>query len=100
MWNEGQALALTDIRLKDSLIESQVLKCVHVGLLCVQKYSVDRPTMNSVILMLANEGAKLPRPKEPGFFTERSSDVSEERSTSKKEDLYSENRVTITLDGR
>ena len=87
---------------KDCIVESQVLRCIHVGLLCVQKFSEDRPPTNSVILMLANEGGKLPRPKEPGFFMERSSDnVNKGTITSNEMINISENRVTITqLNGR
>ena len=100
LWNEGKALELMDNCFKNSCVESEVLKCIHVGLLCVQKYSEDRPTMSSVVLMLSNEGAKLPEPKEPGFFMERSSNNSTENSTSRGEEKPSQNRVTITLEPR
>ncbi|GMN65511.1 hypothetical protein TIFTF001_038865 [Ficus carica] len=95
LWNQGKAMELMDARFdKDSIVESQLLRCIHVGLLCVQKFSEDRPPMNSVVLMLANEGGKLPPPKEPGFFMERSSDNVNKGS-------ITENRVTITqLNGR
>ena len=75
-----------------------------MGLLCVQKYAEDRPTMNSVVLMLANEGTELPRPKEPGFFTERSSSNNVSAASASRinrESYVSENGMTITqLDGR
>ncbi|PRQ31518.1 putative protein kinase RLK-Pelle-DLSV family [Rosa chinensis] len=51
----------------------EVLRCIQVGLSCVQKLPKDRPEMSSVLPMLSNEGVALPQPKEPGFFTERSS---------------------------
>ena len=50
---------------------SEVLRSINVGLLCVQRFPDDRPSMHSVVLMLSSEGA-LPRPKEPCFFTDRS----------------------------
>ena len=62
-----------DINLDTSYVSSELLRCMQVGLLCVQKAPVDRPTMSSVIFMLGNEGVTLPQPKEPGFFTEESS---------------------------
>ncbi|KAJ0079010.1 hypothetical protein Patl1_24123 [Pistacia atlantica] len=46
-------------------------RCIQVGLLCVQKFPENRPYMSSVVFMLANEDVALPRPREPGFFTER-----------------------------
>ena len=74
LWNEGKTMELMDACLKDSCVESQVLRCIQVGLLCVQKLPVDRPTMSSIIFMLGNEEATLSQPKQPGFFFERSSE--------------------------
>ena len=69
LWNKGEASKFMDVCFTGSGVEAQVLRCIHVGLLCVhQKHSEDRPTMNSVVLMLSNEEAKLPQPKMPGFF--------------------------------
>ncbi|PON81482.1 Tyrosine-protein kinase, partial [Trema orientale] len=90
LWNESKASELMDPCLEDSSVEYQVLRCTHVGLLCVQKFSEDRPTMNSVVLMLSNEGANLPQPKQPGFFIERSSTNVNEGST------HSRNTMSIT----
>ena len=101
LWNEGKALELMDPCLEESCVESQVVRCIHVGLLCVQKYSKDRPTMNSVVVMLANKGVELPQPKQPGFFIERSSDnVNQSTIPANSEESHSENGVTITFDGR
>jgi hypothetical protein len=49
---------------------SEVLRSIHVGLLCVQENPEIRPTMSNVVLMLGNDDV-LPQPKQPGFFTER-----------------------------
>ncbi|PIN10799.1 Serine/threonine protein kinase [Handroanthus impetiginosus] len=73
LWKENRFLELMDECLKDTLIESQMKRCVQVGLLCVQKFAEDRPIMSSVVFMLGTDGAILPEPKEPGFFMERSS---------------------------
>ena len=72
----------------DSYVESQVLRCIQVGLLCIQKLPEDRPSMSSVVLMLVNEEITLPQPKQPGFFIERGPDINEGHRT--------ENAVTIT----
>ncbi|GJY54467.1 G-type lectin S-receptor-like serine/threonine-protein kinase [Tanacetum coccineum] len=50
-----------------SYVESEILRSIHIGLLCVQHHAKDRPTMSSVILMFDQDGA-LPRPKQPAFF--------------------------------
>ncbi|KAJ0908332.1 putative protein kinase RLK-Pelle-DLSV family [Helianthus annuus] len=69
LYNEGKSLELMSSSLGASCVESQVLRSIHIGLLCVQHHAEDRPTMLSVVLMLGNENA-LPPPKQPAFFTE------------------------------
>lgn len=58
---------MIDKCLSDSCTLSEVLRCVHVSLLCVQQLPEDRPTMSTVVLMLGGESA-LPQPKKPAFF--------------------------------
>ncbi|KAM0063416.1 putative protein kinase RLK-Pelle-DLSV family [Helianthus debilis subsp. tardiflorus] len=65
--NEGRSMELVAKCLGASINVSQVLRSIHVGLLCVQRHPEDRPTMPSVIMMLGGEGP-LPSPKEPGFY--------------------------------
>lgn len=93
LWNEGKALELMDKCLEESFSESQVLRCIQVGLLCVQKLPEDRPTMASVVFWLENEGLVLPQPKQPGFFIERNS---MESSESADEGCLS-NNVSLTV---
>nr|XP_011461133.1 PREDICTED: G-type lectin S-receptor-like serine/threonine-protein kinase At4g27290 isoform X2 [Fragaria vesca subsp. vesca] len=77
LWNKNKVLELLDPCLEYSYMEYEVLRSIQVGLLCVQKLPNDRPEMSSAVFMLCNEEATLPEPKEPGFFTERSSVDSE-----------------------
>ncbi|KAM7498782.1 hypothetical protein LguiA_023196 [Lonicera macranthoides] len=95
LWHEGKALELVDPCLEDSHIESQVLRCIQIGLLCVQKFPKDRPNMSAVVSMLGNEGVKLAEPKEPGFFMER--DSKEMDPISGEKSYCSENAITITM---
>lgn len=44
----------------ESGLKSQALRCVHVGLLCVQENARDRPLMSDVVPMLTNETVPLP----------------------------------------
>nr|POE76387.1 receptor-like serine/threonine-protein kinase sd1-7 [Quercus suber] len=81
--------------LKESYVKSQVLGCIQVGLLCVQKLPEDRPAMSSVVSMMGNEGPPLPQPKQPGFFIERSSNDADV-STS-VEGCHTESALTITV---
>ncbi|KAK2408438.1 G-type lectin S-receptor serine/threonine-protein kinase [Trifolium repens] len=68
LWTENAPLELLDRHLLETCNSSEVFRCIHVGLLCVQQKPADRPDMSSVILMLNGEKL-LPQPKMPGFYT-------------------------------
>ncbi|XP_061358758.1 G-type lectin S-receptor-like serine/threonine-protein kinase At4g27290 [Gastrolobium bilobum] len=93
LWMEGKALEMIDKNLEDSWIESEVLRCIHISLLCAQQHPEDRPTMSYVVLMLGSE-IELPKPKEPGFFTGKASFKG--NCTSNPMKSCSNNEVTIT----
>ena len=63
-------LKLVDSCLEDSIFVSEVLRCIHVSLLCLQQHPDDRPNMAYVIMMLSSE-VDLPQPKEPAFTLEK-----------------------------
>ncbi|KAK3433347.1 hypothetical protein EUGRSUZ_D00838 [Eucalyptus grandis] len=66
-WREGNPSDLIDPNLADgSRIE--ILRCTHVGLLCVQEIEADRPTMGAVVLMLSSYSTTLPLPSRPAFI--------------------------------
>ena len=90
LWNEGKTLELMDVCLDSSNMEPQVLRCIQVGLLCVQNLPADRPSMSSIVFMLDNEEAILPRPKQPGFYIGRSCEGDDEG-------CHTENAVTLTM---
>ncbi|KAJ4841995.1 hypothetical protein Tsubulata_005428 [Turnera subulata] len=94
LFKEGRPMELVDTLFVESCNISEVLRTIHVGLLCVQHNPEDRPTMSMVVLMLSGEGT-LPDPKEPGFFTERK--FAEASSSSSKPESVSINDVTVTL---
>ena len=74
--------------MRDSCIPSEAVRCIQIGLLCLQRDPRDRPNMTSVVVMLSSE-TTLPQPKEPGFLLEK---VSYEGEQS-----FSINEVTISL---
>ncbi|PRQ28677.1 putative protein kinase RLK-Pelle-DLSV family [Rosa chinensis] len=71
LWSEGRGLELVDEVLGDSYCSSEVLKCVHIGLLCVQDNAVDRPSMKDIALMLSSK-TDGPQPKRPLFTIQNS----------------------------
>ncbi|KAL9172221.1 hypothetical protein ABFS82_03G031100 [Erythranthe guttata] len=48
--------------------QPDMMKCIHIALLCVQENGVERPTMASVVLMLNSSSIALPMPLKPGFY--------------------------------
>ncbi|XP_058733736.1 uncharacterized protein LOC131605396 [Vicia villosa] len=94
LWKERKSLELIELRIKESCVVSEVLRCIHVSLLCVQQYPEDRPTMTSIVQMLGSE-MELEEPREPGFFPRKVSDEGIQNEMSLNEEL------TITsLNGR
>lgn len=83
-----------DACLTDSNNLSEVLRCIHVSLLCVQQRADDRPSLSTVLLMLGSESV-LPQPKEPGFFIDKG--PHDANSSSSKNESSSTNEITITL---
>ncbi|CAL2253229.1 unnamed protein product [Prunus armeniaca] len=77
LWKEGRGLELMDPTLKDSCTEDQLLRCFHVGLLCVEENAADRPSMSDVVSMLTAETISLPLPTRPAFITRRNVIVSD-----------------------
>ncbi|CAN1239387.1 G-type lectin S-receptor-like serine/threonine-protein kinase At4g27290 [Linum grandiflorum] len=94
LYNEGNPSEVLDEALRDTCVLSDVVRCIHVALLCVQQAPEDRPNMSNAVLMLSSD-ILLPQPKEPGFFTERK--VFEQESSSSNVDTCSANEITITL---
>ncbi|XP_026415618.1 putative receptor-like protein kinase At4g00960 isoform X1 [Papaver somniferum] len=68
-WNNGTALEMLSSNLKDNHSESEVMRCIHIGLLCVQENAADRPTMAKIVLMLNNYSTNLPVPSVPALFS-------------------------------
>ncbi|XP_071706846.1 cysteine-rich receptor-like protein kinase 10 [Rutidosis leptorrhynchoides] len=68
-WRNGTASDMIDSTLKTgSGSLRDIIRSIHIGLLCVQENVVDRPTMASVVLMLNSLSITLPVPSEPAFF--------------------------------
>ncbi|GMP75090.1 hypothetical protein CsSME_00032303 [Camellia sinensis var. sinensis] len=70
LWGEEKALDIVDSSLAESCSSQEVLRCIHIGLLCVQEFTIDRPTMSDIAFMLCNE-TTLPLPKQPAFIFNR-----------------------------
>ncbi|GLT56122.1 hypothetical protein SLA2020_291930 [Shorea laevis] len=94
LWKEGNALELIDSFEQESCTLFEVLRCIHISLLCVQQHPEDRPNMSSVVLMLGSETA-LVQPKEPGFLFDKKS--LETYSSLGRPELISTNELSLTV---
>ncbi|GJN32668.1 hypothetical protein PR202_gb21188 [Eleusine coracana subsp. coracana] len=84
-WNEDKGIELIDPSIRESCSVRQVLRCIHIALLCVQDHADDRPDIPAVILMLSSDNLNLPNPRPPtlmlrGRDAETRSDQAEEES--------------------
>ncbi|KAK1421240.1 hypothetical protein QVD17_23427 [Tagetes erecta] len=86
LFEEGVALDLLSPHMRDSCVNSKVFRSIHIGLLCVQHYAKDRPTISSVVWMFDQDDA-LPPPKQPAFFA---------KGLTSNVDQISVNEVTMT----
>ncbi|XXG83177.1 hypothetical protein AAC387_Pa10g0989 [Persea americana] len=94
LWKEDKILELADPSMSNSLSQTEVSRCIQVGLLCVQESAEDRPNMSSVVFMLGNE-TMIPSPNQPAFCLQKGQRSNHLHSSS-SETRCSENQVTIT----
>ncbi|KAL5707821.1 non-specific serine/threonine protein kinase [Ranunculus cassubicifolius] len=74
-WGDGNAEELLDPTIREDYSKDEVMKCIQMGLLCVQKDTGKRPTMAAVVIMLNNYYFTLPAPSKPAFFPESATEV-------------------------
>ncbi|KAK3424067.1 hypothetical protein EUGRSUZ_F00842 [Eucalyptus grandis] len=92
-YQAGKSSELIDPCLADTSNLSQVLRCVHIGLLCLQEHPEDRPSMSSVVTMLSSDNS-LAVPQQPGFLVERNP---HRGNSSSGVDSSVVNEITFTL---
>lgn len=67
LWVENNVTSIIDPVISNPAFRKDIERCIQVGLLCVQEYVKDRPSIATVLSMLSSEIMDLPCPKEPGF---------------------------------
>ncbi|GLT83216.1 hypothetical protein SLE2022_015180 [Rubroshorea leprosula] len=65
-WMQGTTLNFVDSILRDGS-RSEMMRCIQLGLLCVQENVARRPTMASVVLMLSSNSVSLEVPSKPSY---------------------------------
>eukprot|EP00261_Vitis_vinifera_P017123 XP_010646639.1 PREDICTED: putative receptor-like protein kinase At4g00960 isoform X1 [Vitis vinifera] len=101
-WRDGSAPNVIDPSVSSGS-RSEIMRCIHIGLLCVQENVADRPTMASVVLMLSSYSITLPLPSQPAFFMHSSMDTeapllqdSDSGATRSSDNALSVNDASIT----
>jgi hypothetical protein len=75
-WRSGTPLELLDPTVRHSCSRNEVVRCIQMGLLCVQEDPANRPTMATIVLMLNSHSVTLPLPKAASIFTSKRSKAS------------------------
>ena len=96
-WKEGHGLEIVDRVIIDSSSPTfrphEILRCLQIGLLCVQERVEDRPMMSSVVLMLGSEAVFIPQPKRPGYCVASGSSL----DTRSEDESFTVNKVTMSI---
>ena len=91
---QEKALEIVDPSLKELYHPREALKCIRIGLLCVEEDAMNRPSMLAVVFMLSNE-TEIPSPKQPAFLF-RESHNNPDVALTVEDGLCSVNQVTIS----
>ncbi|KAL6553222.1 hypothetical protein OROGR_007064 [Orobanche gracilis] len=97
LWSEGNSMVFADRTVENSDFEAEIVRYIHIALLCVQEFPKDRPAVQTVLSMISREIGSLPLPKQP-LFAEKWNHYNAPPTS---ETGCSINGLTITvLDGR
>jgi len=73
---------------------TEIMRCMNIGLLCVQENAADRPTMLDVVAMLSSKAKILAKPNHPAYFNVR---VGNEEESTTGTVSRSINEMTISV---
>ncbi|KAL9317373.1 hypothetical protein ACSQ67_013890 [Phaseolus vulgaris] len=68
-WTNQTPLSILEPNMKENYFETEVIRCIEIGLLCVQENPNMRPTIAEVVSYLNDLTIELPSPQEPAFFS-------------------------------
>ncbi|KAG2685393.1 hypothetical protein I3760_10G123400 [Carya illinoinensis] len=97
LWDTNNIATLIDPMILEPCFEMEILRCIqYVGLLCVQDFAKDRPTVSIAISMLKSEIVGLPHPKQLAYTAIQVTPRTDQ-SSSHSQRVCSINNVTVTM---
>lgn len=84
-WKKQTPLSILDRNMDENYSQDEVIKCIHMGLLCVQENPTARPSMAKIVSYLNSHSLELPSPQEPAFFL---NDITDQDITSQRESSF------------
>lgn len=92
MWGKSRAMELVDQSLGN---DPEILRCIQIGLLCVQESATARPSMSEVVFMLCSD-IHLPPPGQAAFIF-RTENFGPANTGSESVGALSVNELTISM---
>ncbi|KAJ1276200.1 hypothetical protein BS78_05G196100 [Paspalum vaginatum] len=71
-WTMKTITEIIDPYLRLDSSEDEILRCIHIGLSCVQEDPLDRPAISAISIMLESDTAPPKAPSRPAFYVEMS----------------------------
>ncbi|KAJ1700819.1 hypothetical protein LUZ63_000598 [Rhynchospora breviuscula] len=97
VWEHWITGTITD--LMDPVLDcatNEIIRHIHIGLLCVQEDPVDRPHMSEVVIMLSTDTISLEAPSKPAFYLRRGDGSNIQSESGTRSLQLSQNEVTIS----
>ncbi|RHN51971.1 putative protein kinase RLK-Pelle-DLSV family [Medicago truncatula] len=67
-WMDKTPLNILDPNIKGDYSKTEVIKCIQIGLLCVQNDPEARPSILTIASYLSSHSIELRTPQQPAFF--------------------------------
>ncbi|KAJ6791390.1 putative receptor-like protein kinase [Iris pallida] len=94
-WSKGTTLEFIDPSLGENFSRDEVLRCIQIGLLCVQDVPANRPSMSSVVLMLYSPSMSIQAPLQP-ILTGSGTSASDSSVSTRRSNLGSGDRSQVS----
>ncbi|KAF7840691.1 Cysteine-rich receptor-like protein kinase 25 [Senna tora] len=94
-WRDEKLSEILDSNIREVGSYDEVIKCIRIGLLCVQENPKARPSMATVVSYLSNDSIQLPNPQEPAFFMHGRMELTIGKKESTSSDQYTNNPCSV-----